>query len=114
MDAFDAGVKELSTAVDKFETYKFQKLYAGDGSVAATYNPGDGIIRLSKTVFNNVMSGRTDYALIHEVGHFAGFGHGLYHGTGSGRAAAVTGASVLGYKANYRNSYAYEALLMRY
>jgi RHS repeat-associated protein len=114
MTAFGAGVKELSTAVDKFETYKFQKLYAGDGSVAATYNPGDGIIRLSKTVFDNVMSGRTDYALIHEIGHFAGFGHGLYDGTGSGRSAAITGASVSNYRGNYRNSYAYEALLMRY
>ena len=109
------AVAVLSTAVDKFPSSNFRRLYSGNGSVAATFDPNTGYVALSKTVFDRVMSGTMDYALIHEVAHYAGFGHDAFtrdidfwrgRGGGVGQARLASGQSE-----NYRNPYAYQGLL---
>src|SRR5690625_1896267 len=111
------AVAALSTAVDKFPSSNFRRLYSGNGSVAATFDPSTGYVALSKTVFDRVMSGTMDYALIHEVAHFAEFGHANFdrrknfwfrHGGGVGEARS---AAASGQIENYTNPYAYQGLL---
>ncbi|SMF07624.1 hypothetical protein SAMN02745866_00569 [Alteromonadaceae bacterium Bs31] len=83
LGALDTNVQKIQETIKKFSPGRYRKIFNKDkthanGTTGGYFSEKTQNIYLSKTAFDDALSGNKNYTLIHEHTHAMGFGHPGY------------------------------------